>query len=365
MSGALIEGLEVTVRGRLETGRATDRVLVDGKEAPRRSDGQFAHLRRFADAGLHELTIEVMDGRERRLRRTLRVTVQAKPAAKPCSRVGRTALSAAQRAAAKRHGVVPAFENRWGLRFVLIPEGEFLMGSPEEEEGRADDEQQHRVRLTKPFYLQVTEVTNRQYRRIVPDHDSGHYNRKGHKDSVNGENQPVVNVSWVEATEYASNLSRADRQWTYRLPTEAEWEYACRAGTTTRFSWVTTRPKAGATRTRTTHGRRSATESPGTGGRGMTDTAVGAPVASYPPNAWGLYDMHGNVWEWCQDWYGAYPSGRRGSLRTVVRRVARPARGLLALQAGERPVCLPRAPPPRRPDRIVGFRLASSLPPSR
>ena len=142
-------------------------------------------------------------------------------------------VSDAQKAAAKEAGVPVAFENAIGMRFVLIPAGTFLMGSPATEEGRDGDEVQHEVVLTKPFYLGVTEVTNAQYRRFRADHDSGAYKDEG----LNGDDQPVVRVSWDDAVAFAEWLSGQDGGRTYRLPTEAEWEWACRAGTRTRYWW--------------------------------------------------------------------------------------------------------------------------------
>ncbi len=107
-------------------------------------------------------------------------------------------LASVQIAEAKKHEVPVAFENDLGMRFVLIPAGTFLMGSPEEEIGRGN-EREHEVTLTRPFYMQVTEVTNKQYRRFCPAHDSTKYRRK----TLNGDLQPVVKVTWQEAKEFA------------------------------------------------------------------------------------------------------------------------------------------------------------------
>jgi formylglycine-generating enzyme required for sulfatase activity len=182
------------------------------------------------------------------------------------------------------------FSNSIGMIFVLIPPGRFLMGSPEGEPKRFDDEVQHLVTLTKPFYMQRTEVTQGHWKALMEGNPS-------HFGSC-GDSFPVEQVSWDDCREFIGKLNRLEGTDKYRLPTEAEWEYACRAGTMTPFH---------------------------TGNCLSTDDAnyngnypyMGCPegqyrhhtlsVASFPPNAWGLYDMHGNVWEWCLDWYGEYP----------------------------------------------------------
>jgi len=147
------------------------------------------------------------------------------------------------------------------------------MGSPSSEEGREDDERQHTVRVDG-FWMGETEVTNRQYRRFKPGHDSGH--------SLNGDDQPAVYVSWNDAFDYAEWLSQKTGKH-FRLPTEAEWEYAARAGTTTARYWGNG------------IGRNNA-NCFDCGSR--WDNKQTAPVGSFKPNAFGLHDMLGNVWEW-------------------------------------------------------------------
>ncbi len=166
------------------------------------------------------------------------------------------------------------------MKFVLIPAGEFLMGSPESEEYREDDEQQHRVRITKPFYLGVHEVTQEQYQRVMGENPS----------EFKGANLPVEQVSWEDAVEFCRKLSEKEGK-TYRLPTEAEWEYACRAGSAARYCFGDDESQLGQYAWYDAN----------------SDVAT-HPVGGKLPNDWGLHDMHGNVWEWCQDWYGDYPS---------------------------------------------------------
>jgi formylglycine-generating enzyme required for sulfatase activity/predicted Ser/Thr protein kinase len=219
-------------------------------------------------------------------------------------------------------------ENSIGMKLVLIPPGAFMMGSPASERERRSDETRHRVTLSKGFYLGATEVTNGQYRRFKANHDSKDY--KGH--SLNGDEQPVVYVSWNDAVAFCDWLTAEERRAgkigsrdSYRLPTEAEWEYACRAGTTTSRFWGDGEYEAKdycnaidpPTKKEFGWGLGSFPEDDG--------FRVTAPVGSFKPNAFGLYDMIGNVWEWCREWYGPYPSGSvanpegpgRGSSRLV------------------------------------------------
>ncbi len=205
-----------------------------------------------------------------------------------------------QIAEAKKHGVPVAFENDLGMRFVLIPAGTFLMGSPEDEEGRDDDETQHEVTISKPFYMQITEVTNGQYSDLQADHDSS-----GEADpAANVASLPVANLTRSDAEGFAQWLSEFTDTRTYRLPTEAEWEHACRAGTGTRFWWggeVVDGARYANLRAARVRAE-EATE--------PTDAEppVPLPVASLEASPWGLHDMHGNVAEWVADWYAPYPA---------------------------------------------------------
>jgi len=177
------------------------------------------------------------------------------------------------------------------MKFVLIPAGTFMMGSPSDEPGRRPDQQQHKVTISKPFYLQTTEVTQGQWREIMGTNPSRF------KDC--GNDCPVDQVSWNDAQKFIGKLNQMEGTDKYRLPTEAEWEYACRAGSTTAF--------ANGDITETWCGYDPNLDQMGWY-CGNSDSKTHA-VAQKKPNARGLYDMHGNVWEWCEDWYGDYPTG--------------------------------------------------------
>ena len=163
------------------------------------------------------------------------------------------------------------------LEMVLIPAGKFMMGSPASEVGRKDNETQHEVTLTKPFYMGKYEVTQEQWQAVMGNNPSTR---------TKGAKLPVTDVSWNDCQDFIKKLNVRMNGF-YRLPTEAEWEYACRAGTTTAYSFGDSLTKAD----------------------GNIDGDSSKVVGSYKPNAFGLYDMHGNVWEWCEDWYGDYPEG--------------------------------------------------------
>jgi eukaryotic-like serine/threonine-protein kinase len=180
--------------------------------------------------------------------------------------------------------------NSIGMRLVLVPAGEFRMGSPETEDGRSIDETPHPVTISKPFYLGATQVTQGQWKAIMGNNPS-HFQ---------GEGLPVEQVSWDDCREFLKKLSaREGRE--YRLPTEAEWEYACRAGTTGPFSFGETIDTAQA--------NYNGTYVYGNGKQGEYRKKT-LPVGHFKPNAWGLSDMHGNLWEWCADWYGVDRSGK-------------------------------------------------------
>ena len=202
--------------------------------------------------------------------------------------------------------------NSIGMKLVLIPKGTFMMGSPESEQGhQINNETQHEVTISKDYYLGVYDVTQAQYEKVIgknPSHFQGAV--------VGNENAdlPVEMITWDDAVEFCKKLSdlpeekKAGRE--YRLPTEAQWEYACRAGSKTAYSFDDEEgllPEYG-------WFRRNSSQ--------RTHT-----VGLLEPNAWGLYDMHGNVCEWCSDRFGAYPKGAVSDPTGLARSAVRVLRG--------------------------------------
>jgi formylglycine-generating enzyme required for sulfatase activity len=201
---------------------------------------------------------------------------------------------------------------------VRIQGGTFTMGSPANEADRKKDEVQHRVTVSS-FYIGKYPVTQKEYQEVMGTNPS----------NFKGDNLPVEKVSWYDAVEYCNKRSQKEGltpaysisggseynrtvTWNqnangYRLPTEAEWEYACRAGTTTAYNT-------------------GAAISDNTGWYSANSNKTTHPVGQKPANLWGLYDMPGNVWEWCWDWYGEYssnaqtdPKGASSGARRVLR----------------------------------------------
>ena len=187
-------------------------------------------------------------------------------------------------------------EPNTGMSFRRISGNCYTRGSPGSEVGRQEDESPQLVCVSS-FWMGVHEVTNAQYRQFRPEH----HNRSHRGYSLNGADQPAVHVSWEAAKAYAQWLTeRHQHRYTFRLPTEAEWEYACRAGTLTARPWgndlVSRRLNFSGTKDQL-HPERSDLED---------GYAVTAPVGKFSANPWGLHDMLGNVWEWVEDRYGDY-----------------------------------------------------------
>jgi uncharacterized protein (TIGR02996 family) len=199
---------------------------------------------------------------------------------------------------------MPERTNSIGMRFVLIPAGTFRMGSPDDEAGRNDDEGPvHAVEISRPFYLGVYPVTQAQWRAVMGDNPSHFCATGGGKDSVEGmstDDFPVDSVSWEDVAVFVDMLSALEKESEagrkYRLPREAEHEYACRAGAASHQVFHLGNSL-------------SSTQANFDGNYPYGGAAKGnylahpCEVGRYPPNAFGLFDMHGNVWDWCNDWY--------------------------------------------------------------
>jgi len=187
----------------------------------------------------------------------------------------------------------PEHVNSLGMRLVRIEPGKFLMGSPEG--GDFDERPAHHVTITRPFYMAAWELTNAQYEQFDPEHRK----LRGKLGFSQDDEEAVVFVSWRDAVRFCQWLSDKEGR-PYRLPTEAEWEYACRAGTTTNFCTGDALPD-------TFH--KNVTESWYPGSPRSDDQPRKLLVGQTPPNPWGLHDVHGNVEEWCHDWHGPYVEG--------------------------------------------------------
>jgi formylglycine-generating enzyme required for sulfatase activity len=191
------------------------------------------------------------------------------------------------------------------LEMVLIPAGKFKMGSPASEKHRFK-ETQHEVTLTKPFYMGKYEVTQERWESVM---GTGFLWFGGNPSTIKGPELPVTGVSWNDCKEFIKKLNaKTETDGGYRLPTEAECEYACRAGTMTVYSFGDKiMPKD----------------------LNYNNAKIGKPVAvgSYKPNTFGLYDLHGNVSEWCEDWYEDYPAGGVTDPKGPAKEVYRVLRG--------------------------------------
>jgi len=186
--------------------------------------------------------------------------------------------------------------NKVALKLVKIPAGKFMMGSPNDEEGRQKDEgPQHEVTISKPFYMAVYETTVEQFDQFVKD--SGYAWEKPVYAFPHRADHPATHTTMEDARAFCQWLSKKSGK-TVSVPTEAQWEYTCRAGTTTPFCFGANADNLAV------YGHHS-----GDGWNATpSNSPMFAPVGSFKPNAFGLYDMHGNVLEWCADFYAAYPT---------------------------------------------------------
>ncbi|MFA6411985.1 MAG: formylglycine-generating enzyme family protein [Syntrophales bacterium] len=203
---------------------------------------------------------------------------------------------------AREQGINTFTSPTLSAKFVLIPAGTFMMGSPSDEPGRdRDEDPQHQVTISRPFYMQTTEVTQWQWKRVMGNNPS-------HFSSCGGD-CPVEQVSWEDVQGFIQKLNSMEGTDKYRLPTEAQWEYAARAGTTTRF-----------------HAGNSDDDLSRAGWLKANCGSKTHQVGQKASSSWGLYDMHGNVYEWVQDWFRLYsavsvtdPAGPSSGLKRVRR----------------------------------------------
>jgi len=191
-----------------------------------------------------------------------------------------------------RYGLWVSFTYKHARQcFRWIKPGKFMMGSPDDEPGRYSDEKLHDVILTRGFWLADTACTQELWQAVMGNNPS----------RFKGPQRPVENVSWDDCREFFEKISSLKPGLDLRFPTEAEWEYACRAGTATPF-WFGDNVTPDQVNYNGNY--------PYSGGKKGEFRAETVDVKSLPCNGWGLYQMHGNVWEWCADWYGEYPSER-------------------------------------------------------
>ena len=217
------------------------------------------------------------------------------------------------------------------LQLVLILAGKFQMGSDPSDEDHNEDETQYEANISKPFYLGKYQITQAQWEVVMEYNPS----------KIKGPDLPVTNVSWEDCQKFINNLN-ADSEECFRLPTEAEWEYACRAGTDTSFSF----------------GNRITTVD------ANCDYKIRKPIAvgSYEPNSFGIYDMHGNVFEWCRDWYGVYPKGPTTDPQGPAKGTDHVMRGgSFCVKASSVRSALRNSGAPNFQSNDLGFRIAQTI----
>jgi formylglycine-generating enzyme required for sulfatase activity len=191
------------------------------------------------------------------------------------------------------HGPLQTIADEWtGMTLVEIPPGRFTMGSAASEAGRNDDETLHDVEITRAFFMGRYEVTQQEWRTVMGTAPS--------QFATCGPKCPVENVAFFDVQQFLAKLNDRTKSRRYRLPTEGEWEYACRAGTTGPFS-----TGENLTTVQANYNGKQPYGTPSTGPAGEFRQRP-SPVGTFPLNPWGLADMHGNVWEWTGDWYGPY-----------------------------------------------------------
>jgi formylglycine-generating enzyme required for sulfatase activity len=273
----VVPGQRKAIPVRIRRERCAGPVELSLEGLPEGVQAEPAFIRAGADEGQVELTVQPGAARATRSVRVLAVAAGGRDE-------GEFKLTVEVAELAKE------VTNSIGMKLVLIPAGKFTMGSPKDEKDRSEDEgPQHEVEITRPFYLSVHEVTQAEYEKVMGTNPSSFSATGDGKNKVEGQDMsrfPVEEVSWNDAVEFCKKLLPEEKrnERVYRLPTEAEWEYACRGGASLQpFHYGDSL---------------SSTQANFHSNLGRT-TRVG----SYEANAFGLYDMHGNVWEWCADWY--------------------------------------------------------------